>query len=320
MQHCCRGAGAFTGERMSSLRLRSLAPEEAPRFEALTFPAFRHLLDGRPQPRHRQCDDRLVRPFAIAAEVDGSPAGLALADHAEGEREATVLSVSVIPAYRRKGIGSLLLKTIADVAKAERLHKLQATWMAGTAQTPAIEALLAGCGFSAPQPRMLSLRFRAEQMAQAPWLRRYPLRPGYSIFSWADLDPVEMRMLKQTQAERAWIAPDLQPWDHDRHGFEPGTSLGLRYRGEVVGWVITHPIAPGTVRYTCSFVRADLARLGRILPLYGESFRRLQRFGFQRGVFTTPYQHAGMVNFARRWMGPHAEFVGETRGAEWGLG
>lgn len=320
MRRFCMAAGVCTGKPMSTLRLHSLAAHEAARFEDLTFPAYRHLLDGKPQTRHRQGDDRVIRPFAIAAEREGLPAGLALADHAPGEREATLLSISVAPALRRKGIGSLLLQTIADVARSEGLDRLQATWMAGNAQTSAIEALLARCGFSAPLPRMLSLRFRAEVMAQAEWLRRYPLRPGYTVFSWADLDDADLRRLKQSQAERGWIAPDLQPWDHDRHGFEPATSVGLRYRGEVVGWVITHPIEPGTVRYTCSFVRADLARLGRILPLYGESFRRLQRFGFQRGVFTTPYQHAGMVNFARRWMAPHAEFVGETRGAERRLG
>ena len=46
------------------------------------------------------------------------------------------------------------------------------------------------------------------------------------------------------------------------------SSLGLRYRGEVVGWVINHRMDERTVRFTCSFMRRDLARRAAILALY----------------------------------------------------
>ena len=70
-----------------------------------------------------------------------------------------------------------------------------------------------------------------------------------------------------------------------------------------------------TLRYTCSFIHKSLGRLGRILPLYSESFRRTIAHGFKFGTFVTPLYHRGMAAFAKRWFGPWASFLGETRGA-----
>lgn len=307
---------------MAQVVLHSLEPQLAPRYEGLTFPAYRHLLDGRPQPRHRQGDTRVVLPIALGARSpdDAQPLGLALAERVPGAEAITLLSVSVVPEMRRRGLGRALIGGIEHIARAEGARRIDATWMHGGAQGEAVPGLLDQCGFAAPESRMLSVRFAAERMAEAEWLRRYPVRTGYSIFSWADLGEDEREALQASQRADAWIAPDLQPWDHDAMGFEPGTSVGLRYQGRVVGWVITHRLDADTVRYTCSFIRSDLGRLGRILPLYAESFRRLRRFGFKRGMFTTPWRHNGMAAFAQRWIAPYAEFVGETRGASKELG
>lgn len=301
---------------MTQVVLHSLDPDQAARYAALTFPAYRHLLDGRAQPRHREGDTRVVLPIALGARgEDGSPLGLALAERVPSAPTITLLSVFVVQPLRRVGLGRALIGGIEQIARAEGAQQIEATWMHGSAQGEMVPGLLAKCGFGAPESRMLSVRFDAAKMAEAEWLRRYPLRSEYSVFSWADLGDEERAKLQASQRDSGWIAPDLQPWDHDAMGFEPGTSVGLRYRGEVVGWIITHRLDADTVRYTCSFIRADLGRLGRILPLYGESFRRLRKFGFKRGMFTTPWRHAGMAAFAQRWMAPYSEFVGETRGA-----
>ena len=86
-------------------------------------------------------------------------------------------------------------------------------------------------------------------------------------------------------------------------------------KANVVGWVINHVVAPGTVRFTCSFLRKDLSRRGRIVPLYRESLRRLAEGGVERATFVTPVIYPNMVRFILRWIAPIAEFVGETRGS-----
>ena len=85
------------------------------------------------------------------------------------------------------------------------------------------------------------------------------------------------------------------------------SSVGLRYRGEVVGWVINHQIDPRTVRFTCSFMRKDLSRRARIVPLYSEALRRLSEAGCEFCTFITPTVYAGMVEFIRRHGSPYVE-------------
>ena len=69
------------------------------------------------------------------------------------------------------------------------------------------------------------------------------------------------------------------------------------------------------MRYTCSFIRPDLAKVGGILADYVESFARSRQAGFADGMFVTPLRHPAMMRFAERWFGPWSSFVGQTRGS-----
>jgi len=124
-----------------------------------------------------------------------------------------------------------------------------------------------------------------------------------------------METLKHSQEEAGWIAKDLQPWDHTRLGFEPITSHGMRLDGEVVGWCINHPISPTTLRFTCSYIRKDLGRRGRILPLYTQSLKLLHLTKYSACTFTAPVYHPTMARFAKKHCGPYASYIGETRGS-----
>ena len=92
------------------------------------------------------------------------------------------------------------------------------------------------------------------------------------------------------------------------------SSVGLRYRGEVVGWVINHRMDERTVRFTCSFMRGDLSRRARILPLYSESIRRLAGVRCELCTMVTPTRYPEMIAFIRRHCQPYVHFTGETRG------
>jgi GNAT superfamily N-acetyltransferase len=55
---------------------------------------------------------------------------------------------------------------------------------------------------------------------------------------------------------------------------EPTISIGLRWRGEVVGWMICHRVAFDTLQYSAFFVREDLRRRGLGWALVHEAVRR----------------------------------------------
>jgi len=303
------------GERVECRRLTS---ETAPALAAMTFPAYRHLLSLRPSPRHPdQGDRRLVQPLAIAAFGGEVPLGLVLAEVPfEPGRPAEMLSLFVAPGWRNHGIGTRLVAALEDALALESCARVTAVYTTGKPSIAALERVLEKRGWTPPETRTVVVRFTPEEAAQTEWFGRITLPPDqFEIFPWAELTADERLAMRRTHEARAWIAPGLEPWRHDVYGFDPVSSLGLRYRGDVVGWVINHRLEPDVVRFTCSFVRGDLSRRGRILPLYTESIRRLAAAGCRLCTFVTPIRHKEMVEFIHRRCARWVSFVGETRGS-----
>lgn len=303
---------------MERVQLRPLSPAEGAVVTSMTFPAYRHMLALERTGRlPREHDQTPVDPFAIVAIDGGEPVGLALAEQLAAEpRSSELLSVFVRSDRRGQGIGTKLVEAIEELAKSRGCERISGVYTTGKSGVEAFERITSKRQWSEPETRMVSVRFSAESLSSAPWLGRYRLGDSYEIFPWAELRDEDRETIQRTHSEEKWIAEDLVPWIHDTHGFEPKTSLGLKKDGVVVGWVINHLMDERTVRYTCSFMRKPLGRMGKIVPLYSASFERFIAAGFQQATFTTPLQHRGMVGFARRWFGPWSTFMGETRGVE----
>jgi len=238
--------------RPDRIEYRRLEPPVDGAFQRMTFPALRHLLSLEPTVRHpEQGDQRIVLPLAFAAWQGDEPVGMVLADRpTEEDRDdfaPKAQSLFVVPEFRRQGVGTELLATMEE-ALAERGHaEVHATYMTGKPSVAAVERILDKRGWTPPETRTVTLRFTPEQALQTRWFGKVDLpEDEYEIFPWADLTDEEREALKRSNAESPWIAEGLEPWRHDRHGFDPASSLGLRYRGEVVGWVINHRVDADT--------------------------------------------------------------------------
>jgi hypothetical protein len=188
--------------------------------------------------------------------------------------------------------------------------------MTGKPSTASLERVLEKRGWETPETRTVTIRFTPEQALSMPWFGRVRLpSPEYEIFPWVELRRQERVELERSQAESPWIPTGLEPWRHDVYGFDEASSLGLRHRGRVAGWVINHRVSSAVVRFTCSFMRKDLGRRGRILPLYSASILALRESGCRHCIFVTPVGYSSMVEFIKRRGAPWAEFFAETRGS-----
>lgn len=299
------------------VHLEGLSAPVDPRFTDMTFPAYRHLLGLEPARRHPHAPNTpIVMPVALGARIGGEPAGLALAEIREGQRaKAEVLSLFVVPACRGRGLGSALLDSMGLYLSRMGVGEATGVYMTGQPGQPALERVLEKAGWSKPEIRQLTLRFTLEEARRLDWYGKYPLGEGYTVFPWKDLTEADRQALRESQRATGWIKPDLEPWKHDAEGFEPVSSLGIRLHGELVGWIINHALDERVVRFTCSFIRRDLGRRGKIVPAYTESIRRLSsETGFVEGTFTAPVRHGGMSGFVLRRCAPFVRFRGETRG------
>lgn len=323
----------------SGLEFETLEPgrELPPGLDEMTFPIYRPLLGLAPVSRHpEQGDARLVQPVAVMARSGGRLVGLALAElplaepdgagregDPAGERRPELLSLFVRPAARCAGVATALLAALERELVRRGATAVATVYTAGRPAIPALERVLAKRGWETPHARTLSVRFPPQDALASDLFsdrRMGALAGRLELFAWRDLDDASRSRIRSSHDAAPWITPALAPWRFETAGFDPLSSIGARYRGEVVGWVINHVIAPGTVRFTCSFLRKDLSRRGRIVPLYHASLCRLAEGGAERATFVTPVSYPNMVRFILRWIAPIAEFVGETRGSSKRIG
>lgn len=297
-------------------RVERLTPQMADECEAMTFPRFRHLLLLYPAPRYpTEGDRRIVQPLGVVARAGDHAVGLALAAiPLDAPHGAQVLSVFVQPHWRRHGVATRLLAQLEEELRAAGVNHLEASYMTGKASVPVLERLLAKAGWAPPVTRTVTVRFTPAEARTTSWYGRNLLPRGSEIFEWAQITDDEMARLKASHQASPWIAEGLEPWAHSAYGFDRDTSVGLRLRGEVVGWVINHRIWHDTLRFTCSYMRPDLARRAAILPLYTESIERADRAGYKRCTFITPVDYKGMVDFIMIHCANWVSYVGETRG------
>ena len=306
---------------VSPPEIRQLEAPVAPELANMTFPVYRHLLSLEAQPRHpEQGDQRDVQPVVLATWDGDLPVGLLVGEvpaEGTGDEQAwpELLSVFTVAGRRREGVGTALVGAFEQFLSGTGFDRVQAVYMTGKPSILFFERILAARDWTQPEVRTVTMRFTPDEALSTPWFGRVRLLPeDYVIFPWTELTRGEREALRATNAATPWIAAGLEPWKHDRHGFDPVSSVGLRYRGAVVGWVINHEIGTGTVRFTCSFMRKDLGRRARILPLYSESIRRLREAGCAACMFITPVGYPNMVRFAERRCAPWASFFGKTMG------
>ncbi|MEM9924894.1 MAG: GNAT family N-acetyltransferase [Cyanobacteria bacterium P01_D01_bin.50] len=280
-------------------------PFSALAYQGFTYPLFR------PKLKALQPNGSIV---AIAASVSGKPAGLALAEIEDDGKSAKLLSLFVTASNRRQGIGSALLNRLEQELSTRECIKYEVIYIIGESTTVAWEHLLHSSGWKEFQSRMLVCKTTIDRIVDAPWMQKASLPASYTIFPWMEITSQERQIIKETQQANPWIPEDLIPFKHEEN-LEPLNSLGLRYQGQVVGWVITHRLAPDTIRYTCSFVRRDLQKMGRIIPMYVNSINKQIDAKIIKGIWTVPYIHDGMVNFVNKRMKPYMNSVEESRGA-----
>ncbi|NEO89339.1 MAG: GNAT family N-acetyltransferase [Moorea sp. SIO3G5] len=273
-------------------------------YQSLTFPLFRSKL------RTVESEESIV---AIGAFYLNKPVGLVLAEISKNCYSAEVLSLFVKPNYRGQGIGTALLTRIEKVLSLRGCQEVELIYTTGRSGILELEYLLRKCNWSPPESRRLICQSTTDKIAKAPWMQ-LSMSSSYQIFPWIEITQAERRTIEEQQQQHPWIDPDLVPWKYEKE-LEPLNSLGLRYRGEVVGWVITHRIAPDTIRYSSMFVRKDLQKMAIGMTLVVNAIKLQAQVNIPNYVCSVQITNTAMSNFVNKHMSPYLTSFEESRGS-----
>lgn len=272
-------------------------------FDDLTFPRFSRLAAGR----------RLQQPLiTIVALHAGTPVAMIVAERDDRTNAATIISLMVKPDYRHRGVGTGLITQFETVLNCDGCQTVMIKFQSDLENNSAMEGLLAKAGWLAPQPAMLLCKGTMTDIASANWLNRYRLPESFEIFPWSELTRKERHTILARQRRDPWFPPELTPFQEEQR-IEYLNSLGLRYKGEVVGWMITHRVAEDTIQYTSLFVRKELQRLGRAIPLLSEAIKRQMPSGIERGICQIHVDSLPMIQYMKRRIWPHEVTITELK-------
>ncbi|MBU0947066.1 MAG: GNAT family N-acetyltransferase [Proteobacteria bacterium] len=284
------------------LNISTLGGEEGVEFVGLTYNRYKHLVKYEEANRHVF--------YSIGARIDEKPVGLALVEQVSPEI-AELRSLFVLPRSRRQGIGGALLRSSEEEAVQRGCRKFLVLYQEQKSEKETMAHLLKANDYSPPEFSGLLCKSRDRgKILNAPFLKKSLLPPSCEIFLWKDLPQTERNFIINRQRQAPWYPEILSPF-HNEAIIEHLNSLGLRYRGEIAGWVITHRISKKTIRYTTSFVREDLQQYGFTAPLLIEAIKihmaSPESFVATDASFIIPAQFSAMIAFARKRMLPYLE-------------
>lgn len=183
-------------------------------------------------------------------------------------KEALLTSLEIAPGHQNKGLGTSLMRHLIEHLKGLEFRLLNFQYN----KCPYLEAMLQKTGW---EPSILLMRryFLHHSTFTPEWfLSEEPsLSEDYTLFLWKDAHLSEIKTAKEWEKTN----PHLQmysPFD-DKIPFDSPTSLGLRYKGNLAGWMINHRLNPGLLRYSAFYVIPEVRGLGPSICMLKESIR-----------------------------------------------
>jgi len=247
------------------------------------------------------------------------PSGLILADIMDGQT-AEVLSVFVGKAFMNQGISKALMARLEEELTRRGCTGVFGIYTANKPFASGLERLLEKCEWNQPKPRQLVCTSKGEdveRMMKSDWMNHYRLPKSFDIFPWADIITEELEKIRGWPDDPPYYHDGLSPFLKDGADFEPVNSLGLSYRGEIAGRMITTRVVRDTVRYERLFVKKEFQRMGRAIPLLTESIRRQYahegHIPTKGGIWIIQADSMPMVQFIRKRMEPYLTSLIETK-------
>ena len=272
------------GEQIRYQRVYHLNSSNALDYNHLTYPSLQKRWQTQPP------QGELT---GLSASLDGAIVGFAISERLNPQ-QAEIISLFVLPEYRSQGIGTRLLAYLERELAQQGCVEIILSYSTSTLTNVALEPLLQKLHWQSPQINLVLGKTATEKIAPAPWLNKYPLPPAFEVFPWLDAG--------------LSLPPNIEA-----HRLEPLNSLGLRYRGEVIGWVLTHRVAPDTIRYTAVSIAQAFEQRGRGVSLLAEAIRRQVDSGVPYLTGSVSYRYPRLLKFVERHLTPYLTGVGEVR-------
>jgi GNAT superfamily N-acetyltransferase len=250
--------------------------------------------------------------FAVGATNEGGePVGLILARMLPSIKVGEIQSVFVAEPFRRQNIGSRMLSFAAEQLASLNFMALLAMYPDRVAETPLIEEFFKKNGFKDKQLAFAEFVFEYSRFTP-DWFLQDPKWPEeFQVFPWTELSYAEALEIKMKH-EQQTVPDDVYPFAYDCP-FDSLNSLGLRYKGQIIGWMITQRTAPDAICYAQLFIDFEFQMKGYAVSLLVEALKIHYKHQVKWGLFKVNIMKSSSqwLKFVRYRLAPSADFIYE---------
>ncbi len=275
--------------------MRTIVPLNFPSaqtYKALVPEEFRSMLEGKP-PKKIPANTQV---YGFGELENGEPIGVILASSNPDIKLAVIHVVN-------SGHADELLQEM----ERELIEKSKPNiWLVTDERSHSIREAAVRLGWKGPVPYMTTYYLDAEAF-HPPWFERsYPVSQKYQFFPWGSLKKGERERI-DFYTEQGRFLTEMNPWRYGED-IDLGTSFGMRYEGEVVGWSITHRIKPNMLRYSVLYVEREHRSSGEIIKLLMKSIRAQQSAHIHYSEFEVSHMLATgkWRDFVKKRLAPYA--------------
>ncbi len=200
--------------------------------------------------------DRIKKKLSgVIATLDKSPVGLILSSFDATGKTVRVHSLLVHPEHRKKGVGQQLFTELEAAIVNLGASKINGYFRSHWKSKPAIEATLSKKGWTEPKEDLIIVKGEAEKVLKLFMMRELEPPSDYAFVTYDKLTAEDRSYIIQ-RGKEGWYLDYLNPFIHEKSILAPA-SIFMKFQNKVIGWVISHLIAPNLNEFTALFVDAD---------------------------------------------------------------
>jgi GNAT superfamily N-acetyltransferase len=220
--------------------------------------------------------DRIQKNFkGVIVSKNNVPVGMILGLSDMNLKDFRIMSFRVKPDHENNKLGFRLLMALEDNLKKEGFERIELQFRSHWKSLFVLKKLLQKTNWKEPAFNMRICQSLVEQ-AFPVFHTGHQLTTDYTFTSWKLVSDQEKEDIKKRHNQNRWYPEEVSPFilvDIIEHE----VSLALRYKDQIVGWLIIHQISDETLEYTSLFIDESHRSFKMGHLLMGEGILRQSR-------------------------------------------
>lgn len=249
------------------------------------------------------------RRVALGIRLLDTPVGV-IAGDAENQGRGRLRFVYIARKYRRRGLGSHLLKEWEKAMVRNGCNRFEVLYRCGP-ETKEWEPWLQRQGWNEPFPHSTIYTALLSKCIDWAWLAAgKAVPPPFSVVPWNAVADEKKALLHSDVKD--WIPSFYSPHVY-ANNLDARFSTVLQDQDEVVGWLLVNHVSEQSAVISCMYVRPPYQGAGRARHLISAVVSRLAEAGIEQVKFQVRGDNDRMMAFVRKRLSTAMREVWEYR-------